>query len=290
MNPFRHLLVALLLLAGLFATPTTVRAAQSYDNCTAFIDTLPASISTQGTWCLRHDVTTAITSGNAITINTNNVTIDCNDFKLGGLQGGVGTSTIGIYALSRLNITVRHCGIRGFLYGIYLVGAGGGGHLVEDNRLDGNTYISLDIEGDGSLVQRNRVNTTGGSTSAPGGSIGLYTQDGVDILDNSVDGVAPSADGSGNGAARGIYTNLNSTGSLISNRVRGLAPQGNGGAYAIYNFSSGGISMERNHVSGPGTAGLRCTDATGRAKDNIIGGFTTGLLICGDAGGNDITP
>ena len=290
MTTLRALLATLLLLASLLTGPTPARAAQSYHNCSGFIDTIPATITTQGTWCLRQDLTTAITSGDAITIATNNVTIDCNDFKVGGLQAGVGTNAVGIYAFNRLNATVRHCGIRGFYLGIELTGAGSGGHLVEDNRFDGNTRIGLAVTGDGSLVQRNRVNTTGGSTFTPGIAYGIYTLYGVDILDNSVDGVAPAANG-GNGTAYGIDTDINLSGSLVANRVRGLAPLGTGFGYAIYNTNSGRISLERNHVSGPGTNGMRCNNTSqGRAKNNIIGGFTTGLTGCVDAGGNDIGP
>ena len=286
MQPIRFLLTALLLLAGLFAAPTTVRAAQSYDNCTAFIDTLPASISTQGTWCLRHDVTTAITSGNAITINTNNVTIDCNDFKIGGLQAGVGTAAIGVYAMDRLNATVRNCGIRGFYYGIELAGSAGGGHLIEDNRLDANTYVAIFVAGDGSVVQRNRLSTTGGSTISPGLAYGINSSNGVDFLYNSVDGVAPAANLAGNGSAYGIYTLSNLNGSFIGNRIRRLGQVGTGLGYGIRNAFSGRVSLERNHVIGLGDYGLSCGDAAGSAKDNIVNGFTTPLINCTNDGGN----
>src|SRR6185369_16529682 len=80
----------------LFLTvPRLASAAESYDNCTGFITSLPAVVTTQGTWCLKQDLATAITSGNAITINTGNVTIDCNDFKLGGMSAGLATQAIG---------------------------------------------------------------------------------------------------------------------------------------------------------------------------------------------------
>ena len=277
-------LVSLLLLTGLFVAPTPAQA-ETFNTCAGFIDTIPAIITTQGTWCLRHDLTTAITSGNAITIATNNVTIDCNDFKVGGLQAGAGTTAIGIYATDRLNATVRHCGIRGFYYGINLTGTGGG-HLVEDNRFDGNTYIGLYIVGDGSLVQRNRVNTTGGSTISALNAFGIETGYAVDVIDNSVDGVAPAGSG-GNGNVIGIYSTNNTSGSFVGNRVRGLAALGTGTAYGIFNVFSDRISLERNHVVGPGTAGLRCSpNSEGRAKDNIVGGFTTGLESCVDDGGN----
>src|SRR6185369_2787721 len=85
----------LVMLGLLLGTPRAASAAESYDNCTGFITTLPAVITTQGTWCLKQDLATAITSGNAITINTGNVTIDCNDFKLGGMSAGLATQAIG---------------------------------------------------------------------------------------------------------------------------------------------------------------------------------------------------
>src|SRR5688500_982965 len=127
-----HFAVIATLLAGLWAAMPTARAAESYDNCTGFIDSLPATISTQGTWCLRKDVSTSMTSGIAITVAANNVTVDCNDFKIGGLAAGNDSSAFGIFT-DRQNVTVRHCSIRGFFYGIYLIGAG---NLIEDNLLD----------------------------------------------------------------------------------------------------------------------------------------------------------
>jgi len=292
MFPFRHLTATGLLLAGLIAAPMIVRA-ETYNTCAGFIDTLPAVISTQGTWCLRHDLSTAITDGNAITIATNNVTIDCNDFKLGGLAAGVGTTAVGIRATDRLNATVRHCNIRGFLYGVRFSGSSGGGHVVEDNRFDGNTFVGLYVAGDGSEVRHNKVRDTGGSSVAAASARGIYTAYAVDVLDNTVSGVLPGGDGSGNGSAYGIYTNLNPNGSVSGNRVRGLVKVGTGAARAIYNDSSGRISLRGNDVSGDGSAGsigLRCPNNNGSARDNTISGFATAISSCTDSGGNAILP
>src|SRR5688572_20901601 len=88
-----HLLV-LGLLAAVSLAPA--RATESYDGCTGFIDSLPATISTPGTWCLRGHRYTSITSGAAIRITANNVTLDCNDFRLSGLGAGAGTLAVGI--------------------------------------------------------------------------------------------------------------------------------------------------------------------------------------------------
>ncbi len=166
----------LVLMGVVFAHP--VSAAQSYDGCAGFIDSLPAVITTQGVWCLRHDLTTNISSGNAITIGTNNVTVDCNDFKLGGLAAGSASVAKGIYANARQNAAVRHCGIRGFYMGIDL--ESGAGHLVEDNRLDNNLYIGIDVSADNSTVRRNRVYDTGGFT---GGNIAIAIFASANIVD-----------------------------------------------------------------------------------------------------------
>ena len=88
-------------------------------NCTA-ITSLPYTISTQGVYCLTDHLSTAITTGNAITINTNNVVLDLNGFKLGGLSAGLGTQAHGIYAYQRQNITIKNGTVRGFFIGIYL--------------------------------------------------------------------------------------------------------------------------------------------------------------------------
>jgi hypothetical protein len=289
MLPLRHLTAAMLLPACLIAMPMTVRA-ETYSTCAGFIDTLPATITTQGVWCLRHDLSTAVTSGDAITINTNNVTIDCNDFKLGGLAAGTGTLARGIYAMNRLNATVRHCNIRGFRRGVSFEGGAGGGHVVEDSRFDGNTANGIRVEGDGSVVRRNQVTDTGGATAVAYGIFAYYA---VDVLDNTVSGVLPSADLSGNGSAYGIYTSNNFSGSVSGNRVRGLVNVGDGEIYGIYNENSGRISLVDNQVVGNGSAnsiGLRCSNDFGSTKDNLINGFVTGISTCTNNGGNVIKP
>ena len=212
-------------LALLAATAAPAYAAESYDNCTGYIDTLPATISTQGTWCLRKDLSTAVTSGNAITVATNNVTLDCNDFKVGGLAAGASTQTLGILAQDRQNVTVRNCTVRGFLAGIRL--SGGSGHLVEDNRLDNNTNWGISVQGEnGTVVRRNRVYDTGG---APGAKWVYALQGTADFLDNTVSGVFEEhVDGS----PRGIHMQGNGT-QARGNVIRELAVAGAGTAAGI---------------------------------------------------------
>jgi hypothetical protein len=282
-NPCAFILLALALLS----VTRVVHAAESYDNCTGFITSLPAVINAQGTWCMKQDLATAISSGNAITIAANNVIIDCNDFKLGGLAAGISTGTLGIYSLNRSNVTVRHCNLRGFYYGVLLQGAGGSGHAVEDNRFDGNTFISVNVDGDGSVIRRNRVFDTGGSTWQTD-AYGISAYFTVDILDNTVSGVV--ARSGGGGGAIGIYTNTSDSGNVIGNRVRGLVKDGTNFAVGIANVNDTRVEMRDNNVMGAGELGLSCGNSNDTAKDNVINGFGIALVSCSNVGGNAILP
>jgi hypothetical protein len=278
--------ILLSLLALLASNPCG--AAQSYDNCAGFITSVPAVISTQGTWCLKQDLATAVSTGNAITINTNNVTLDCNDFKLGGLAAGAATQTVGVYTFDHVNVTVRHCNIRGFLMGIQFGGTVGGGHVVEDNRFDGNTDMGIELHGDGSVIQRNRIFDTGGST-VHSDFMAIYTAGSVDVIDNTISGVLATS--GSNGYAYGMFHGGNIAN---GNRVSGLIPDGSGLAIGIGMNNTSRFFITSNQLIGDGSTGsvgLNCINpGNGRAKDNAVSGFDTGINNCGDAGGNDITP
>ena len=281
---------AVLLAAAALFGAAGAHAAQSYDNCTGFITSLPALVTTQGTWCLKQDLTTAISNGNAITIAANNVTLDCNDFKIGGLTAGSATLAEGIFAQDRFNAIIRHCNIRGFYRGIHISGSSAGGHVVEDNRFNDNTYIGIEVDGEGSMIRRNQVFDTSGSTAIDS-RYGIYALYSVDILDNTVFGVF-AANG-GNGHAVGIFTFDNISGSINGNRIRGLIKSGTGLTVGIDNNLSDHVSMRDNDISGDATAGsigLRCADADSSARDNSIRRFASAFSVCNDDGGNVVRP
>lgn len=276
------------LLAAIFALPLmwpgAARAAESYDACTGFITVLPATIASAGTWCFNKHLTTSAASGTAIKINVDNVTIDCNDWRLDGVGAGAGTLSTGIGATARLNATVRNCHVRGFYYGAYLTG---GGHLLEDNLFEGNTYQGIHVRGDGSVLRRNRVLDTGGS-SATTTAFGIVAFNSVDIIDNTVSGVLAST-----GSAGGIQTTSNLDASITGNRIRGVAPGAGASSYGINNNTSDRLLMRGNELTGTGLAnsyGLRCTNSHGRARDNVISGFATALSVCANDGANVIVP
>jgi hypothetical protein len=282
-------LVALLLLAAACCLPRAAHAAESYDSCNNFIDSLPATISTQGVWCLRHDLATNIASGNAIEIAASNVTLDCNDFKLGGLAAGASSQANGIHADAN-NTVIRHCNIRGFLYGINIYGVG---QLVEDNRLDNNLLYGIYVNSSGTsnVVRGNRVFDTGESTVSTSIATGISAA--ADIVDNIVDGVVTSGTTT---AVTGIEAFGNGV-QVRGNRVGGLAINGGGAAFGISASIYGYQTIAGNHVASGG-ASVFGTGINGRfdsantaktrtfCKDNIVTGFSYAIANCLNAGGN----
>jgi hypothetical protein len=270
----RHLASLLLIAAGLFAA----RAQAETLLCTP-IDALPAVISSGGTYCLGKDLGTAVGTGAAITINANNVTLDCNGHKLGGAAAGIGTQAVGIYAYDRSNTTIRNCMVRGFMWGVGLFGNNGGGHLVADNRFDGNTYTAIYVSGDGSTIRDNLIFSTGGGTSGGGWTQGIESQGDNSVIGNTIWGMTPVAS---RNDAQGITIGNNTAGMVAGNRVSGLAGEFNLGirlydtasrvrlvdnsfdasTWIVYCDVDGGAVMRDNILSG-GSVDSGCTDAGG---------------------------
>jgi hypothetical protein len=275
-------LVTALLLAEMAAAPQPARAAQSYDNCNNFIDSLPATISTQGVWCLRHDLATNITSGNAIIIAANNVTIDCNDFKLGGLAAGVGTGAVGIYASGRQNLTVRHCNVRGFLMGADI--NSGAGHLVEDNAFDNNTQVGLRVNADDSIVRNNRVRDTGGSPLG-GDVIGIEASGKpIFVNDNSVSGTfGPAFAADTAGISVSGYMSR-----AYGNTIYGTL-KGSSGTSSGLDIGGTSTSAERNLIGNVGPPALDYgvnTTYSVNCFDNRVYGATSTYDECNKVSGN----
>lgn len=273
-------LAVLGVLAGLgYAHP----AAAETTICTEITST-PTVITTQGVYCLKKHLTANLSTGAAITVNANNVTIDCNEFKIGDLAAGPQTNAVGISANSRLNVTVRNCGIRGFRAGIELLN---GDYRVENNRLDLNTQIGIRVSGDGSKIRGNEVVDTGGSSVAGLTEFqGIDSGGDVDIIDNTISGVAAS--GGSNGTAYGIRTQDMDSGTIRGNRVRNLAADGSGARRGIWNNNGNRNTVEGNTVVMNGgllgaDAGIRCGDGlilSGVSRNNtVLGAGLVGQLL-----------
>jgi len=277
MRSIRHF-AALVLLAAM----PSVHAAESYDNCKGFIDALPATIAVQGVWCLRQNLATGITTGNAIEIAGNNITLDCNGFKVGGLSAGVSTDAFGIHAApGRQNAVVRNCNVRGFAIGIRLEGDN---HVVEHNQFDLNTLAGIFTTGDGNEIRGNTVTATGGRPAA-GLAIAISADgDGARVLDNSVHGVHPLEDASANQISSGIQI-LN--GIAIGNRISGLIPDGQPYGMRLSNAVARDNVVAQS-VATPGTGIICLIDGselpTGLSQGNTVRRFATSHSNCNESG------
>ncbi len=120
---------------------------------------LPYTVPAQGVYCLTGNLSTNQTGGAAITINKNNVTIDLNGYKIGGLGAGDASGAIGINSTDKINITIRNGIVRGFFTGIQLTGEG---HVIEDVRAEQNLAIGIRAFGNNHVIRRNLVLATGG--------------------------------------------------------------------------------------------------------------------------------
>ncbi|HEY0661006.1 MAG TPA: right-handed parallel beta-helix repeat-containing protein [Lysobacter sp.] len=277
----------LLVLLGIACFAAPVQAAESYDNCTGFIDSLPATISTQGTWCLRKHLYTSMTSGAAISVLTDNVTVDCNHFRLSGLGAGVGTNAVGISAgASRLNATVRQCRIQGFKYGVVLYGAG---HQVEYNRFDLNTYTGIHVTGDANEIRGNVINDTGGR---PGEvtAFGINAEgSGARVVDNSIQGVTPVGDGTGDKFSYGIIVR---DGLAQGNRIAGLAQSGNplAAGIVLYDRSIARDNLLQQPASTNGYGIYGSGAASSVCQGNTAQAWALEIANCQLVGDNGIQP
>jgi hypothetical protein len=272
----------LALLAFFLVSPA--QAAESYDNCTGTISSLPTTITTQGTWCLKGHLSTAITSGAAVTVATNNVTINCNDFRIGGLAAGVGTNATGILATDRLNTTVRRCGVRGFQLGIRINGAASAGVVIEHNRIDQNTDAGIVMNGSGNIVRFNQIVDTGGrpNSTQTDGVISSAVQS--QITDNSIIGVTVTTL---SGNVVGI-TSAGNANEVARNFITGMLPGNSGLAYGIVTGGATGSSIHRNQLlSAPAVDGIAIASGpASQCGNNSHTGWDSGVTGCTDAGGN----
>lgn len=281
-----RMMTALLVLAGFgYSRP----AAAEITECTN-ITSLPTVITTQGVYCLKQHMPINLASGAAVTVNVNNVTIDCNEFKIGNLAAGSANNAVGVSANGRNNVTVRHCGIRGFRSGVQLID---GTYQVEDNTFDFSTQTGVFVSGSGSVVRRNVIIDTGESSLAGLTEFqGISVSGDMDVIDNTISGVLASA--GSNATAYGIQTTNMDSGTIRGNRIRNLIRDGTGNQRGIWNQDGGHNMVEHNSIvvaAGlleAGDGGIRCGDGlilSGAARDNtVVGtgvvGEALGLINC----------
>lgn len=261
--------------AAAFLVATCFTPVQASTSLCKAITLLPAKINRSGVYCLKTNLRTGMISGNAITINADNVVLDLNGFMIDNLAAGAGTETNGIYAYQRQNITVRNGTLRGFYIGINLKDTTpyttSAGHLIEEIRASQNRAIGIFMAGTGSTIRNNQVAETGGSTLVPDAYAINTVGNGTRVLANDVENVAAY----GNGDAFGIYAVIASNSTVAGNRVSNLsAPvkQGTG----IFLASGINIIVRDNSLSGM-ALGIKFQNSgvTGKYMNNVVWSTST---------------
>jgi len=277
----KRFMTLMALAIALMATPAKAETIE----CTV-INSIPIIITVQGIYCLKGNLATSLAAGNMIDVQTNNVTIDMNGFKLGGLAAGAGTLANGIFAFDRRNITIRNGSIRGFRFGIFLDGgaANSSGHLLEDLRLDGNRQVGALVVGTGNIIRNNQVVNTG-PTDTGSSAFGLLI---IDSNDSVVEGNVISSV-SETGESIGIHVLSSSLIEVRNNTVLRTEDATNNRGISLFDATD--VTIIGNRVLNPTTTGLfGISDISGSTGvnciDNTIAGYTTAISGCDFVSGN----
>ena len=255
--------------------------------CTS-ISSLPSIITVSGVYCLKSDLPTAMTTGNAIEIQTDDVTVDLNGYKLDGTAAGPGTTAYGIYANQQKNITIRNGSVHGFERGIVLNDnfpyTTSQGHLIEGIRADMNTHMGIAAVGRGNIIRNNQIVSTGGSTNNVNTfGIVAYGPGGLLLNNDTIETKEQLS-----GLAYGIYLN-NSSGSVVENNRVGNSSTGPGTSYGIYMTLSTNVLVSNNRITTMDNGVGYYTGSTGKYRDNLTSGCTTPFTAGGatNAGNNN---
>ena len=187
---------------------------------------IPLTISTPGSYYLTEDVNS---SGTAITVTINDVTIDLMGYTIKGPDAG---TNYGIYMSGRSNVEIRNGTVRDFYDGILENSTSGQGHRVIRVRSVSNGLHGIFLRGSGNLIKDCTVSDNG--ISASNTIYGIFAGEGSTVIGNTAynNGTSVSI-----GYVNGIYTSLGCT-------VTGNTAYNNGTSAdkVVYGISAGGGS------------------------------------------------
>lgn len=280
MNPRQFAAVACLLFA---AVPLGSRAETT--QCTV-ISALPATLSAAGIYCITQDLVLAGSTGNAVTIAADSVTLDLNGHALRS-KAGANTATTGVGLSGHKYFTITDGTIAGFGNGIDVQSPSSGprslGGLIADVKVQRSVALGISVDCDGCVVRDNLVTDTIVPASISGySSIGI----GAAGTGNQVSGnrvfnthAVPAA-----AEAFAIYV----TGSN-SNIIRNYAANGAGANPREFGFVAAGADgiVSNNEVQGF-PVGFDFVNSSVKYRDNTQAGCTTGYAGTAiDLGGNN---
>ncbi len=132
---------------------------------------VPSIISAPGKYCLSQDVSINDGRAVAITIDSDDVSLDLQGFAIRGPHyGGVATvsGSVGVSAHGVSNITVRNGKIIGFGTGVHLGSSRPlvGGHLVEKMHIAGGASVGISVHTRDTIIRDNRITSLNGNLSS----------------------------------------------------------------------------------------------------------------------------
>jgi hypothetical protein len=184
-------------LAALLFAPAHA-AAQSPD-CTFEFTSLPYTINSSGTYCLKNTMFVNLSSGAAITIGGGyQVTVDLRGFALINVLSSTSTA-VGVQGIGKSNVTVRNGRLQGFRQGVVLddsPAAEGERNVVEDVQVDQARHTGILIDGRGSRVRRCAV-TYYGVADPIGAPVGIQVGGSGNVVEDNVVEESLSSNGRG---------------------------------------------------------------------------------------------
>jgi len=248
-------------------------------DCTP-IESLPATISQPGKYCLAGDFTVNSASVRAVTIAADNVTLDCEGHSLRNLATSDAGTSEAIYAYGRNTVTVKNCRILGgFTNGISFLQNNAASNknyyiTIEGNQIAGPYNYGIRAYGSAIEIRNNRIYDIGGQLNSAAFGIRL----GGSNLANSFkfhlvhDNVIAGTNSPYNNAY-GVYSDGSVAGLFRMNNVTGTTA-GNQ-SYRSYAFRVIGTvnTVNDNHVVGSPLAndiGISASSTTTQCFDNNI--------------------
>lgn len=277
--PIRRVLVLLALLVAFHARAETL-------TCTE-IQTIPATITTSGTYCLSRNLATNQLGGGGVLINASNVRLDCNHHSISNLNAS--NEDVGIASGGKKNVVVENCQINGFQEGIHFDTRSYNVMIRNNTVQNAQTYgiliwgSKVQVVGN-SVLDTRYVSTTRdynqGIYLAPYAP-GQYSRD-VIVRGNRVLGVT------GTSSLQAIRVDMAYTPIIQGNHVSSLVPKTGGTAYAIMVDAINPLIAGNTLMSASSsrTFGIAVGSNSVCAKNYMVGLTGSGLQSCGLAEGN----
>jgi hypothetical protein len=151
----------LLLFALCFAAAPLAALAES-THCTV-ITSLPANLSSAGVYCINQDLTLAGSTGSAVFVDADSVTLDLNGHALRS-NAAANSATTGVVVVDHKYFTITDGTVAGFAQGISVESVPGGsrsrGGIISDVKVQRSFIFGIGMDCDGCVVRDSLVTDT----------------------------------------------------------------------------------------------------------------------------------